>query len=113
MKRIISVLLVTVSLLNLTGCSVFQSVDKTIEIKEMREIAELATVECYFHNVAKSDKPLNPAWYEIWKKKNMRFWVEYDGVVTIGIDASKLKVTVNDDVVTITLPEPIVLDAKV
>ena len=44
----------------------------------------------------------------------MRFWVEYEGIVTIGIDVSKLRVEVSDDnVVTITLPEAVVLDAIV
>ena len=56
----------------------------------------------------------NPAWYQFWEKKNMRFWVEYDGKVTIGIDVNKLKVEVGEDnVVTITIPNAVVLDATV
>jgi uncharacterized radical SAM superfamily protein len=44
----------------------------------------------------------------------MRFWVEYDGKVTIGIDVDKLKVEVSENnVVTITIPDAIVLDATV
>ena len=114
MKKIIICIFVALfSLLALAGCSTAPKVNKTIEIKEMREIAELATVECYFHNVAKSDKKLDPAWYEFWAKKEMRFWVEYEGVVTIGIDVSKLKVEVNENKVKIALPEAVVLDAYV
>ena len=121
MKKILSSLLVLFILFTMVGCSSKKSdkadekqEEKKIEVKAMREIAELATVECYFHNVAKSDRDLNPEWYAFWEKKNMRFWVEYEGIVTIGIDVSKLKVEVSDsNVVTITLPEAVVLDAIV
>ena len=118
MKKIMNCVLAFALLLTMAGCSSKKKEEKkpeqTIEITEMREIAELATVDCYFHNVAKSDRELNPEWYEFWEKKNMRFWVEYEGLVTIGIDVSKLKVEVSDDnVVTITLPEAVVLDVIV
>lgn len=121
MKKLVSSLLILLILFAMVGCSSKkneieepQPVDKTVEVRAMREIAELATVECYFHNVAKSDRELNPEWYEFWEKKNMRFWVEYEGIVTIGIDVSKLKVEVSENnVVTITMPEAVVLDATV
>ena len=119
MKKIMNCVLAFALLLTMAGCNT-EKKDKekkpesTIEITEMREIAELATVDCYFHNVAKSDRELNPEWYEFWEKKNMRFWVEYEGIVTIGIDVSKLRVEVSDDnVVTIMLPEAVVLDVIV
>ena len=118
MKKIINCVLAFALLLAMAGCNNKKKEEKkpeqTIEITEMREIAELATVDCYFHNVAKSDRELNPEWYEFWEKKNMRFWVEYEGIVTIGIDVSKLRVEVSDDnVVTIMLPEAVVLDVIV
>lgn len=121
MKKLLSGLLALSILFTMAGCNSkkteetdIQPEEKKIEVRTMREIAELATVECYFHNVAKSDRELNPEWYEVWKKKNMRFWVEYEGVVKIGIDVSKLKVEVSEsNVVTITMPEAVVLDAVV
>ncbi len=116
MKKILNCLLALSLLFTMAGCGAKPKEEKkpeqTIEIREMREIAELATVDCYFHNVAKSDRELNSFWF--WEKKNMRFWVEYEGVVTIGIDVSKLKVEAGEDnVVTVTLPEAVVLDAVV
>ena len=119
MKKLLSSLLVLSLLFALAGCNSKpkeepKKVETTIEIDEMRAIANLATVDCYFHNVAKSDREMNPAWYQFWEKKNMRFWVEYDGKVTIGIDVSKLKVEVGENnVVTITMPNAVVLDATV
>lgn len=112
MKAIKYVVLIYLVGVLLSSCQ-SKVVNKNIEVKEMRDIAELATVECYYHNVAKSNKALNPAKIEFWKKKNMRFWVEYDGIVKIGIDASKLKMTINDNTVAIVLPEAIVLDVSV
>lgn len=119
MKKLLSIFLVLSLLFALAGCNSKpkeepKKVEATIEVDEMRAIANLATVDCYFHNVAKSDREMNPAWYQFWEKKNMRFWVEYDGKVTIGIDVNKLKVEVGkDNVVTITIPNAVVLDATV
>ena len=119
MKKLFSIFLVLSLLFALAGCNSkpeeeLKKAEATIEIDEMRAIANLATVDCYFHNVAKSDREMNPAWYQFWEKKNMRFWVEYDGKVTIGIDVSKLKVEVGENnVVTITMPNAVVLDATV
>lgn len=119
MKKLLSIFLVLSLLFALAGCNSKpkeepQKVETKIEEEEMRAIANLATVDCYFHNVAKSDKEMNPAWYQFWEKKNMRFWVEYDGKVTIGIDVTKVKVDVGENnVVTITIPNAVVLDATV
>ena len=119
MKKLFSIFLVLSLLFAMAGCNSKpkeepKKAEATIEIDEMRAIANLATVDCYFHNVAKSDREMNPAWYQFWEKKNMRFWVEYDGKVTIGIDVSKLKVEVGENnVVTITMPNAVVLDATV
>ena len=119
MKKILSSFLVLSLLFALVGCNSKpkeepKKPETSIQVDEMRTIANLATVDCYFHNVAKSDREMNPAWYQFWEKKNMRFWVEYDGKVTIGIDVDKLKVEVGENnVVTITIPDAIVLDATV
>lgn len=119
MKKLLSCFLVLSLLFALAGCNSKSKEDPkkaetSIQVDEMRTIANLATVDCYFHNVAKSDREMNPAWYQFWEKKNMRFWVEYDGKVTIGIDVDKLKVEVGENnVVTITIPDAVVLDATV
>ena len=119
MKKLLSSLLILSLLFAAVGCKSKpkeeeRQVQMTIEVDEMRQIAELATMNCYFHNVAKSDRELNPEWYEFWKEKTMRFWVEYEGIVTVGIDVSKLKVEVSEDnVVTITMPPAVVLDVIV
>ena len=113
MKKVLTIIAVLSMLLMTSGCQQTAKIDKSLEVKEMRAISELATVECYFHNVAKSNEPTNKAWFEFWKKENIKFWVEYEGIVKIGIDATQLKMEVDGETVRITLPEAIVLDAKV
>ena len=77
----------------------------------MKSICELATMECYYHNVAKYSE--KDATGTLWWKKDRKFWVEYAGVVTIGIDATRLNIEVNEDNVIISIPPAKVLGCKV
>lgn len=77
----------------------------------MRAIAELAVMECYYNNVAKYKKE-DVSGFLFWKK-DKHFWIEYNGVVNLGIDASRLKLEVEDTVVIIYLPDAKVLSYKV
>lgn len=77
----------------------------------MKSICELATMECYYHNVAKYNE--KNASGMLWWQKDRTFWMEYAGVVTIGIDASLLNIEVNGENVTITVPPAKVLGCKV
>ncbi|MBE6879804.1 MAG: DUF4230 domain-containing protein [Ruminococcaceae bacterium] len=81
------------------------------EITKMRSICELATMECYYHNVAKFYEEKAESF--LWFTKDKHFWIEYAGVVTIGIDASLVNVMVEDEKVTITMPPAKVLGCKV
>lgn len=73
-------------------------------------IAELATVECSYHNVATVKNDGTDCLFGInfdYKKA----WFEYDGTVQLGIDVSKVSIEgpSRDNVVTITVPEAQVL----
>lgn len=119
MKKRISMLLAVVMCLTLAACStsgkstqVYSDRQVTEpQIAKMRLICELATMQCYYHNVAK--------YYEasadgsLWWKKDRKFWVEYSGVVSIGVDTSLLKIEVNGEKVHVTIPTAKVLDCKV
>lgn len=76
----------------------------TPEISQIREICELATLECYYHNVAKSTKEKESGLLHI-GEKDRTFWIEYSGSAKFGIDMSKVNMTVKGDQITITLPE--------
>lgn len=83
------------------------------QVSQMKAICELATMECYYHNVAKFFKEDADKGFLGIGSKDMRFWIEYSGIVTLGIDVSLLKIEVNDTQITITLPEAKVLNCKV
>ena len=94
-------------------CAACAKQSKSIEPKaaQMRSICELATMECYYHNVAKYKE--ENASGMLWWQKDRHFWMEYAGVVTIGIDASLLNIEVKGEDVTITIPPAKVLGCKV
>ena len=115
MKRIIAILLMIASLLALCACGDASVPPATEEpqITQMRTICELATMDCYYHNVAKYyEKDADKGFLGL-GKKDKKFWVEYSGEVTIGLDATLVALQVSGDQVTITIPPAKVLGAKV
>ena len=81
------------------------------ETSQMKAICELAVMDCYYHNVAKF-KEEDAAGILFWQK-DKHFWIEYSGVVSLGIDASQVALEVDDTLVTITSPEAKVLRCQV
>lgn len=115
MKRIIAILLMIASLLALCACGDASVPPATEEpqITQMRTICELATMDCYYHNVAKYYEKDAEKGILGFGKKDKKFWVEYSGEVTIGLDATLVALQVSGDQVTITIPPAEVLGAKV
>ena len=63
-------------------------------------ICELATLDCYYHNVTEwkySGNALDPS---------KKIWMEYEGFVRVGIQGDQVKVSApdKDGVVTVTMP---------
>ncbi|MBQ8043433.1 MAG: DUF4230 domain-containing protein [Clostridia bacterium] len=113
MKRIIiSIILLDITLFICSSCSKKEET-KAVEphITQMRSICELATMECYYHNVAKF-KQEDVEGILLWKK-DKHFWIEYSGVVKVGIEASLLDIKVDGDKVTISIPPAKVLGIDV
>lgn len=99
----------------LAGCGMRNEQDDldkttdTLNIRQMQSVCELATLECYYHNTAKLDSEKRVLFWNTSKK----LWIEYSGIVKIGVDISKLDLTVKDNIVTITLPEAKIFSCKV
>ena len=113
MKKVISTVLLVLMSLSLVACGKNEDEKKEIipQSSQMKSICELATMDCYYHNVAKyNEEDASGIW--LWKK-DRKFWIEYAGVVTVGIDASLVNMEVKDDTVTITLPPAKILGCKV
>ena len=82
------------------------------EITQIRSICELATLECYYHNVAKAVKEKGDGLVH-WGEKDRTFWIEYKGTVKIGIDMSGVMMTVENGVYVITIPKAEILSINI
>lgn len=73
------------------------------ELKQIKTISELATLQCYYHNVAKSTKTAGSGIIHI-GEKDRKFWIEYTGVAKIGIDTSEIRMELDGTRITIFIP---------
>lgn len=89
-----------------------QTITSPPDLSQIRNICELATLECYFRNVAKSVKEKGTG-ISHWGEKDRTFWIEYTGIAKIGIDMAKVTMQVDGTNVIITLPEAEILSYKV
>lgn len=114
-------------MVTLTACTKKQE-DKNIQepgISQIRSICELATMECYYHNVVKGKVEggwFKEGWNDGWnildwmRKANVEdceYWFEYVGIIKIGIDMANVKIQVKDDKVEITMPKAKILSSEV
>ena len=105
--RRITALILTIVIFTFSLCACSQKSRKPSEIK-IQSICELATLKCYYNNVAKSNKPKQG-----FLEKDREFWVEYTGIAKIGVDASQVKITIKDENVTITMPPAKLLSTEI
>lgn len=88
-----------------------EAIDTKPSLGQMRTICDLAVMEAYYHNVAKYFEK-DASGMLLWKK-DKNFWVEYSGVVRVGVDLSLVDMTIAGNKVKITLPEAKVLGSRV
>ena len=110
MKKYLSVILIIMMCFSSVSCAK-EIKNIAPETSQMKSICELAVMECYYHNVAKYKE--ENATGILWWEKDRHFWMEYAGVVTIGVDTSLMNIDVEDENVTITIPPAKVLGCKV
>ncbi len=84
---------------------------KNPEISQIRAICRLATLECYYHNVAISVKSAGSGLTH-WGEKDRDFWIEYSGVVRLGVDMSRGDIEINGTDITIYIPEAEIISIK-
>lgn len=77
---------------------------RTPDISQIRSICELATLKCYYHNVAKSVKEKGKGLSHIGEKERI-FWIEYSGVARFGINVSGVKMETKGNEILITIPK--------
>jgi len=105
MKKVCSVILVFILLIGLTSCG--KTYDIALNIEDIHAVCELATLKCYYNNVAEIQKEKDNIF-----QKDRKMWIEHEGEVVLGIDMSKLKIEIENETVTITLPQAEILSIK-
>lgn len=115
MKKILIGAMLILMTLSLAACGDKKEEENTAnmepEVTQMQSICELSVMECYYHNVAKYFEE-DAEGFLFWEK-DKKFWIEYSGIVTIGVDASLVSMKVDGTTVTITIPEAEVLKCEV
>lgn len=111
MKKILLSMFVIVCIFTCTACGKQEIVTKEPKISQMKAICELGVMDCYYHNVAKYFEE-DASGILLWKK-DKNFWIEYSGIVRIGVDASQIDMNIQDSEVTVTIPKAKVLSCIV
>ncbi|MBE5934054.1 MAG: DUF4230 domain-containing protein [Lachnospiraceae bacterium] len=113
-KYLVGIMLILMTL-SLVACGDSKEEKNTAEMEpkvtQMQSICNLSVMECYYHNVAKYFEE-DAEGFLFWEK-DKKFWIEYSGVVTIGVNASLVSMEVDGTTVTITIPEAEVLQCEV
>ena len=84
-----------------------------VEFSAVNKICELATLRCYYHDVAEYEKQPDGLFkYGLFQYGYKKFWIEYDGIVEIGIDVGQIQVNEPDEngVVKIYVPKAKILN---
>lgn len=105
-------LIVVTGVLCLTGCG---KETKTADFSGVTSVCELATLKCYYHNVAKAETEAGGIFAKWLKTGYKKIWTEYSGIIEYGIDISQVTVSEpdKDGVVTVTIPDAQVLNVDV
>lgn len=132
MKKFISYLTLLLCAVHLSGCSADKEAEEDStavssseaaaqaqelpvnapEITQIRSICELATLECYYNNVAKAVKPKGSGFMH-WGEIDRTFWIEYKGMAKIGVDMSDVTMVVENGVYVITIPKAEILSINI
>lgn len=117
MKKDKKVLIIAICILMLLVISIIVVMnikEKKVAFSEkysINKISELATLKCYYHDVAeyKSDAK---GLFNIGYKK---YWVEYSGIVKLGIEAKEIEVNEPDEngIIKVYIPDAKVLETEV
>lgn len=106
MKRfsyILKALMLTLFVLLIVSCNNKSNV--LLNSDEIKNVCNMALLECYYHNTAK----LNKTTSGIMLSTDRTIWMDYEAKIKVGIDASKINMTVKGKYVTVQIPPAKVL----
>lgn len=110
--RLSVIALILICVLCVSGCSVARPGKRIFN--GIKSVAELCTLKCYYHNVAEIKNDGTDLLLGMVNVGYKKAWYEYRGYVEFGIDVGQVKVvSVNDGVVSVKMPEIVVLNTHV
>ena len=98
------VILITLLSINcLFGCG---SQKQKPDFSSIKSVCELSTLKCYYHNVATFEKNAHGL-LKVFGSGYKKIWIEYSGIVNLGIDINKVDISEPDtnNVITIKIPD--------
>lgn len=116
--KIFAALAVIAAVVLLIPSNAYKSADESAETSQFAavdKICELATLKCYYHDVAEYEKQAEGLFkYRPFKYGYKKVWIEYDGIVEVGIDVNEVQVSEPDrkGVVSIYIPDAKVLNVS-
>lgn len=109
-KLVCVVVALAVCIGGIAGCAQKED-DSTPDFSGYKQVANLSTIECSYHNVAVIENAGNDILFGLANLDYKKAWFEYDGTVKLGIDVNKVVVGDPDEngVVTVAIPQAEVL----
>ena len=98
------VILITLLSINcLFGCG---SQKQKPDFSSIKSVCELSTLKCYYRNVATYEKNAHGL-LKVFGSGYKKIWIEYSGIVNLGIDINKVDISEPDtnNVITIKIPD--------
>lgn len=96
------IILVLIWLVMGRGNNDIESLEKNISKIELS--GDLVTLKTYYHNVAEVQKDAGTG-IAHWFEKDRKLWIEYTGIVKVGIDMSNVKIETKGDQITVFIPK--------
>lgn len=107
-KKIILICMSVILAFSFSACG-----KKNADFSETKAICELATLKCYYHNTSELKQDSSGIGKYLGNIGYKKAWIEYDGIVKLGIDASKVRIKPNGTKVNVYIPSAIILSIDV
>ncbi|WP_275206532.1 DUF4230 domain-containing protein [Adlercreutzia equolifaciens] len=109
-KLIVAGLCFCLSLSPLVGCAASEP-KKNADFSGISSVCELATLKCYYHNVAESREEASGIFGGLLGTGYKKLWMEYSGIVEVGIDVAQVQISqpTEEGVVRVHIPDAQIL----
>ncbi len=107
-KKIILICMTVILAFSFSACG-----KKNADFSETKAICELATLKCYYHNTSELRQGSSGIGKYLGNIGYKKAWIEYDGIVKLGIDASKVRIESTGTKVKVYVPNATILSTNV